>query len=43
MPRVEVIEAEAQHKDVLRHILELYLHDFSEYDGRDVDDNGLYG
>ncbi|MDP9334570.1 MAG: GNAT family N-acetyltransferase [Actinomycetota bacterium] len=43
MARVEVIEAEPQHKEVLRHLLELYLHDFSEYDGGDVDDNGRYG
>jgi len=43
MPRVEVIEAEPQHKALLRHLLELYLHDLSAYDGGDVDDNGLYG
>ena len=43
MTLVEVIEAEAPHNPVIRNLLELYLHDFSEYDGGDVDDEGLYG
>jgi predicted acetyltransferase len=30
-------------KDVLRHLLELYLHDFSEFDGRDLGPHGTYG
>ena len=30
-------------KQVLRNLLELYSHDFSEFDGADVDDHGLYG
>ena len=40
---VEVIEAEAADKPVLRQLLELYQHDFSEFVDADVDDNGLYG
>jgi predicted acetyltransferase len=40
---VEVIEAELADKPVLRQLLELYQHDFSEFVDADVDDNGLYG
>jgi predicted acetyltransferase len=29
-------------KSVLRNLLELYLYDFSEYDGADLNDHGLY-
>ncbi len=30
-------------KDVLRHLMELYLYDFSEFDGRDLGPHGTYG
>ncbi len=40
---LQVIEATGSHKIVLRHLHELYSHDFSEFDGRDVDDTGEYG
>jgi predicted acetyltransferase len=43
MTTVEVIEAQLDAKVVLRHLLELYLHDFSELDGGDVDEHGLFG
>jgi predicted acetyltransferase len=29
-------------KDVLRHLMELYLYDFSEFDGRDLGPHGTY-
>jgi predicted acetyltransferase len=40
---VEVIQAELGDKPVLRHLLELYQHDFSEFVDADVDEHGLYG
>ena len=40
---VEVIEAALADKPVLRQLLELYQHDFSEFVDADVDDNGRYG
>jgi predicted acetyltransferase len=43
MSQVELIEAGLPDKAVLRNLLELYLHDFSEFDGGDVDAHGLYG
>lgn len=43
MGSVRVINAREADKPVLRHLLELYQHDFSEFDGRNVDDHGLYG
>ncbi len=30
-------------KPVLRHLIELYLYDFSEFTGEDVGDHGLFG
>lgn len=42
MRRVRVISASEAEKSVLRHLLELYQHDFSEFDRRDVDRHGLY-
>jgi len=30
-------------RSVLRNLLELYLHDFSKFDARDVDGQGLFG
>lgn len=43
MASVRVIVPGKADKPVLRHLLELYQHDFSEFDGRDVDHHGLYG
>ena len=43
MRTVRVLEAKESYKPVVRHLLELYQHDFSELDGRDVDEHGLYG
>lgn len=43
MGTVRVMEAKESDKPVVRHLLELYQHDFSEFDGRDVDEHGLYG
>ena len=40
---VEVVEAAIADRVVLRRLLELYQHDFSEFDGADVDAHGLYG
>jgi len=38
-----VIEAGLGDKPVLGHLLELYRHDFSEFDDADVDEHGIYG
>ncbi len=40
---VNVIPAIREDKTVLHRLLELYHHDYSEYDGADVDEHGLYG
>src|SRR5581483_9979360 len=40
---IEVIEAREADRSVLRHLLELYRYDFSEFDGADVDLHGEYG
>ena len=40
---VEVHPVPIEDKPVLRNLLELYRYDFSEFDGRDVGDHGLYG
>jgi predicted acetyltransferase len=41
--KVSVIGAGAADRPVLRRLLELYQHDFSEFDGRDVNHHGEYG
>ncbi len=43
VPTVRVIEVTEADKPVVRNLLELYQHDFSEFDDRDVDAHGLYG
>ena len=43
MPEVELHHAQVEDKTILRHLLELYAYDFSEYDGADVDAHGVYG
>lgn len=40
---VDVVEASATDKTVLRRLCELYRHDLSEMDGRDVDEHGEFG
>jgi predicted acetyltransferase len=39
---IEVIKAAYTDKSVLRNMMELYLYDFSEYDGADLNQHGLY-
>jgi predicted acetyltransferase len=39
----ELIEATADDEPVIRRLLELYLHDFSEFSGQDLDEHGEYG
>jgi predicted acetyltransferase len=43
MPTFELFEATIHDEPVLRRLLELYAHDFSAYNGADVDDHGRYG
>ena len=40
---VQLVPVELARKSVLRQLLELYAHDFSEFDGADVNEHGLYG
>ena len=40
---VQIMPVERDHKSVLRQLLELYQHDFSEYDSADVNEHGTYG
>lgn len=42
-PHIEVIPAALREKAVLRHLLELYKHDLSEFTGEGVDAHGLFG
>jgi predicted acetyltransferase len=42
-PQVEVIVAALADKDVMRHLLELYVYDFTEFTTDDVDESGLFG
>jgi predicted acetyltransferase len=43
MPHIDVVEATIDDKDVVRRLLELYAHDFSEFDAADVDEQGRFG
>lgn len=43
MPSVKVTPADVGDEPVLRRLLELYRHDFSEFDDGDVDDGGTFG
>ncbi len=43
VPNVQIAPAALHEKIVLRHLLELYKHDFSEFTGEDVDANSLFG
>jgi predicted acetyltransferase len=40
---IEITEAALEQKPLLRNLLELYNYDFSEFDGADVSEDGLYG
>ena len=40
--KIEIQQASVADKLILRHLLQLYLHDFSVYDRVDVDEHGLY-
>ena len=40
---IEIREAALAEKTLLRNLLELCQHDYSEYDGEDVDEHGLFG
>jgi predicted acetyltransferase len=40
---IDVRQASLEEKSVLRHLLELYNYDFSEFDGADLDAHGFYG
>ena len=42
MPMIEVTPATANERPILRNLMELYLYDFSEFDGADVGPFGLY-
>ena len=41
--KVEIREAVLSDKAIVRRLVELYMHDFSEFNGRDVDAHGLFG
>lgn len=43
MSAVELQRAAREDKSVLRNLMELYLYDFSEYLGEDIDEHGHYG
>ncbi len=40
---IQVTPVPVEDKLIIRHLFELYRYDFSEFDGRDVDQHGLYG
>lgn len=40
---VQVIQIPKAKKDVLRHLMQFYFYDFSEYQGSDILEDGLYG
>jgi predicted acetyltransferase len=40
---VEIIGATVDDRTAIRHLVELYAHDFSEFTDSDVDDNGEFG
>jgi predicted acetyltransferase len=41
--KAEVRKAEHSDRELIRRMMELYLHDFSEYENTDLDAHGLYG
>jgi predicted acetyltransferase len=40
---IEVVPARLEDKPILGNLMELYQYDFSEFDGADVSEHGLYG
>jgi len=40
---IELQIATIEDKPILRHLLELCLHDYSEFNGKDVNEHGLFG
>lgn len=40
---IEIYPAPVEQKSVLRNLMELCSHDYSEYNGEDVDEHGLFG
>lgn len=40
--QIEIVSARAEDKSVLRHLMELCQHDYSEFNGKDVNDHGLF-
>ncbi len=40
---IEIQPAQLQDKSILRHLMELYVYDFSELEKWDVDEHGLFG
>jgi predicted acetyltransferase len=42
MMKIEIVKAGVEDKSVLRNMMELYLYDFSEYDGADLNQHGLF-
>jgi len=40
---IQIVPVERDQKSVLRQLLELYLYDFSEYDGAELNEQGRYG
>ena len=40
---IEIRLAELSEREVVKNLMELYQHDFSELDGTDLDDHGRYG
>ncbi|WP_124098039.1 GNAT family N-acetyltransferase [Ruminococcus sp. Marseille-P6503] len=40
---IEITKVKEEEKEILRNLLEKYDYEFSQYDGRDVDENGNFG
>lgn len=43
MPDIDLQRVSLEDKPVLQRLIELYEHDFSEFDGSDVNEHGLFG
>ncbi len=40
--QIEIVSAKVEDKPVLEHLMELCLHDYSEFNGKDVNEHGLF-
>lgn len=40
--KIEILPAQVEDKPVLGHLLQLCLHDYSEFNGKEVNDHGLF-